>query len=1063
MSVIDKYPFINAVLTSLSDEDLVSLQECVNGAGGSSVFKSILAGSPHLLKNTDKGVYPIELEVAPSGTAQTVYPGFLIYNDDYCVLISFATERSQILTVLDLRLVNGLWSYEIKPFELSITDLRSELFDVAGGGGGASPSDVVSIVNNALNNDSINIAGRFAAPEYDPEETYAAGSVVAYNNRIYAAKEDSITGEWDSTKWDEKKLTELVGGGEGESVNFDIYFSDITQIPNTQMFYVSNETKKAQIEEIINKAGNGKGLYTGTVSFPYYEDSSNSYDRRCYGAKSKSLNQNTMEYDEYGDDFILFGDETFYCGFAKIAGPNATSYIVPIISGSNWDATQMQALFTAMAADANAHISFRVNVGGGAGSGSGGGDSPVAGGVESNVVDVCFSSHVTGTKADLHLYMFKNDYEEWLENNNVTESELLSTFNNLSGLEQIGFLQTHIGGFFQEIKSIRQAVKLSDNNSLKQAIRCSYIIDDLENPSVWSFSIQYISGTSAQNYEVVYDSDDLIDGRINEFDHPCTLSISTLDLVNVTGGQGGGTVEAEPIVSIKMTNLDARPTDAYEGADIIYTLEFCCTKERWDNFVSLASSQFQVDITYANFDAVFKQLNANLQGFALGYLLMDYYENSKKILPNLLAYQTVSYRKVFTPSSFIGTVKNAETQNIEVVAGMELKSLDGDGSLPNIADRTTVPYTTANTVITVEEIDGPAIGSSSGSGTSTTEFHAENGLIQMKGVYTAGGLDYTISSYISGKDLLTFVLAMKQASPLFRDLPVTQDTTTAELVEILQNAMDSVDQNVLAGLGYYFLEAGFGISIDQAGFGVNGEGVSSLYFDDSGTFPNGDAYAYYSYKGGQKQLLFYANDVTNATFKLNELTSGEITISGGSGSSVDLSNLQVGHLTFSNDHSIGLKSIGSIWSVLTLSFQTQYESYTFYAKYMCSEEEMYDLFNDKLEQYRQQGLAIPIVTDHDTLTQAFNIIVDTLFALNSEDAAVTIAGFIVLMFGPSVYGPFQGFMKDSGTTLFSLIRSGDDFGMYIISTQGNMVSVLDTLVNDIGTTKPTNISMWIND
>lgn len=151
MSVIDKYPFINAVLTSLSDEDLASLQECVNGAGGSSVFKSILAGSPYLLKNTDKGVYPIELEVAKSGTAQTVYPGFLIYNDDYCVLISFATERSQILTVLDLHLVNGLWSYEIKPFELSITDLRSELFDVAGGGsggGGLTPEQEEKLDNS---------------------------------------------------------------------------------------------------------------------------------------------------------------------------------------------------------------------------------------------------------------------------------------------------------------------------------------------------------------------------------------------------------------------------------------------------------------------------------------------------------------------------------------------------------------------------------------------------------------------------------------------------------------------------------------------------------------------------------------------------------------------------------------------------------------------------------------------------------------------------------------------------------------------------------------------------
>lgn len=160
MSVIDKYPFINAVLTSLSDEDLASLQECVNGQGAPNVFKSILAGSPYLLKTTDKGVYPVDLEVAKFGTAQTVYPGFLIFNDDYCVLISFATERSQILTVLDLHLVNGLWKSEIKPFELSITDLRSELFDFMGGeGGGGSGGGTVEaepIVSIKMTNLEIN-------------------------------------------------------------------------------------------------------------------------------------------------------------------------------------------------------------------------------------------------------------------------------------------------------------------------------------------------------------------------------------------------------------------------------------------------------------------------------------------------------------------------------------------------------------------------------------------------------------------------------------------------------------------------------------------------------------------------------------------------------------------------------------------------------------------------------------------------------------------------------------------------------------------------------------------
>lgn len=363
MSVIDKYPFINAVLTSLSDEDLASLQECVNGAGGSSVFKSILAGSPHLLKNTDKGVYPIELEVAPSGTAQTVYPGFLIYNDDYCVLISFATERSQILTVLDLHLVNGLWNYEIKPFELSITDLRSELFDVAGGGGGASPSDVVSIVNNALNNDSIDIAGRFAAPEYDPEETYAAGSVVAYNNRIYVAKEDSVTGEWNSAKWDEKKLTELVGGS-GESIEVDLYFSDFDLSGSIPV--VTNQEKAEKLKSVLAK--DDKDFIYLFANFPYLVESENVDNE--FGGKmsfyvSYFLNLKafiSLSSGSANSQVILFAERD-------------NELAVTILQFPEW---YTEALFTAMATDATKHISLKFTVG--AGSSVSPNPEPVAGG-----------------------------------------------------------------------------------------------------------------------------------------------------------------------------------------------------------------------------------------------------------------------------------------------------------------------------------------------------------------------------------------------------------------------------------------------------------------------------------------------------------------------------------------------------------------------------------------------------------------------------------------------------------------------------------------------------------
>ena len=48
------------------------------------------------------------------------------------------------------------------------------------------------------------------APQYDPAETYNTGSLVFYDNVLYECNTDGTTGAWDSSKWDEVVLSDLI-------------------------------------------------------------------------------------------------------------------------------------------------------------------------------------------------------------------------------------------------------------------------------------------------------------------------------------------------------------------------------------------------------------------------------------------------------------------------------------------------------------------------------------------------------------------------------------------------------------------------------------------------------------------------------------------------------------------------------------------------------------------------------------------------------------------------------------------------------------------------------------
>ena len=138
MSVINKYPFINELLSSLSEQQLTTLASCINGQGAAPIFRTLKSWGSSVLSSSDKGIYPINLEM--NGPSAITYQGYLIYTDSDCVLISYANDDACQLTIINITMpASGSdikWEYVSE--KLTINELRSCLFDAAAGEGGGS-------------------------------------------------------------------------------------------------------------------------------------------------------------------------------------------------------------------------------------------------------------------------------------------------------------------------------------------------------------------------------------------------------------------------------------------------------------------------------------------------------------------------------------------------------------------------------------------------------------------------------------------------------------------------------------------------------------------------------------------------------------------------------------------------------------------------------------------------------------------------------------------------------------------------------------------------------------
>jgi len=124
MSVLNKVPFINLVLSSLSKDYLLTLASLMNGEGDRTEINRTLdtpSGNRTNISVSDKGVHMCSLQC---GTV--LFHGYLLYNDSYCVLIHFTDF--QRLSMFNIDVANK--KFETVSEYLDINELRSLVGDL---------------------------------------------------------------------------------------------------------------------------------------------------------------------------------------------------------------------------------------------------------------------------------------------------------------------------------------------------------------------------------------------------------------------------------------------------------------------------------------------------------------------------------------------------------------------------------------------------------------------------------------------------------------------------------------------------------------------------------------------------------------------------------------------------------------------------------------------------------------------------------------------------------------------------------------------------------------------
>lgn len=121
MSVLNKKPYINTVLESLSEENQVKLGNLINGTGDRTELLRIIglpSGNRTNITTDDKGVHLCSLQIGGN-----LYNGYLMYSDDVCCLAWFTDF--QTISMFNINVETQ--EYAIVSEYLDITELRGSL------------------------------------------------------------------------------------------------------------------------------------------------------------------------------------------------------------------------------------------------------------------------------------------------------------------------------------------------------------------------------------------------------------------------------------------------------------------------------------------------------------------------------------------------------------------------------------------------------------------------------------------------------------------------------------------------------------------------------------------------------------------------------------------------------------------------------------------------------------------------------------------------------------------------------------------------------------------------
>lgn len=141
MSVLNKIPFINQLLNSLSEDNLKLLNSLINGSGNRTELNRTMdvpSGGKTNISVSDKGVHMCVLQI---GT--TLYHGYLIYSDDYCALIHYTDFQALSMLKIDV----SEKTYEVVSEYLDVNELRNILSDLlisAGESGDDSNNNLIN-------------------------------------------------------------------------------------------------------------------------------------------------------------------------------------------------------------------------------------------------------------------------------------------------------------------------------------------------------------------------------------------------------------------------------------------------------------------------------------------------------------------------------------------------------------------------------------------------------------------------------------------------------------------------------------------------------------------------------------------------------------------------------------------------------------------------------------------------------------------------------------------------------------------------------------------------------